>query len=53
MGQGDGTEGKKDKDIIALTDRSHIKAALLCLPATLDRSEGTKETARSEKGEGK
>lgn len=35
VGQGDRIEGKKDKDITALTDRSHIKAALLCLLATL------------------
>ena len=45
-------EGKKDKDIIALTDRSHIKAPLLCLPATLRRKNGTKETEWREKGEG-
>lgn len=46
-------EGKKDKDIIVLTDRSHIKAPLPCLLATLRRKKGTKETKRREKGEGK
>lgn len=46
-------EGIKDKDIIALTDRSHIKAPFLCLLATLRRKKGTKETKRREKGEGK
>lgn len=46
-------DGIKDKDIIALTDRSHIKAPFLCLLATLRRKKGTKETKRREKGEGK
>lgn len=27
VGQGDRIEGKKDKDITALTDRSHIKSS--------------------------
>ncbi len=52
VGQGDRKEGKKDKDIIALTDRRHIKAPLLCLPATLHRKNGTKETKRREKERG-
>lgn len=42
-------EGKKDKDIIALTDRSHMKVALLCLLATLCRKRGTKKMKRREK----
>lgn len=42
VGQGDRIEGKKDKDIIALTDRSHIKAPLFCLLATLGWKKGTK-----------
>lgn len=41
-------KGKKDKAIIALTDRSHIKAPLLGLLATLCRKKGTKETKRRE-----
>ena len=53
VGQGDRRVGKKDKDIIVLTDRSHIKAPLLCLLATLRRKKGTKETERRGKGEGK
>lgn len=54
MGQGDRIEGKKrDKDIIVLTDRSHIKAQLLCLLATHRRKRGTKEMKWREKGEGK
>lgn len=47
------TEGIKDKDIRALTDRSHIKVPFLCLPATLRRKKGTKETRRRENREGK
>lgn len=42
-------EGKKDKDITALTDRSHMKVALLCLLATLWRKRGTKKMKRWEK----
>lgn len=42
-------EGKKDKDITALTDRSHMKVALLCLLATLCRKRGTKKMKRREK----
>lgn len=53
MGQGDRREGKKDKDVIALTDRSHIKTLLLCLPATHGRKRGTKEMTRRKKGEEK
>lgn len=53
VGQGDRTEGKKDKDIVALTDRSHMKTLLLCLPATHGRTKGTKEMTRWEKGEEK
>lgn len=46
-------EGMKDKDIIALTDRGHIKAPFLCLLATLRRKKGTKEMKTRESGEGK
>lgn len=42
-------EGKKDKDITALTDSSHMKVALLCLLATLCRKRGTKKMKRREK----
>lgn len=42
----------KDKDIITLTERSHIKAPFLWLLARLHSKKGTKTTNRRENREG-
>lgn len=51
LGHGGRTEGKKDKDIRAQTDSSHIKVPLLCLLVPSPRKQGTKH--HKEEGTGR